>query len=113
MGDLAQTGVDKWAAWTGGKPKLDWTGFATATLDSKTPNQMHPIYDVKGYNHQKTGLSDKFNKTDTLIPFKKQVWTHNLLSANTTLGVVGILGAFAVMVSISCTPFLSGCLVTM
>jgi hypothetical protein len=65
MGDFAQIGVDKWAVWTGGKPKLDWTGFETATADFETPNQMRPIYDVKGYNHRKTGLSDKFNKTDT------------------------------------------------
>jgi hypothetical protein len=76
MGNVAQIGVDKWAAWTGGKPKLDWSGFETATLDFETPNQMRPIYDVKGYNHRKTGLSDKFKKTDTLIPFKKRVWTH-------------------------------------
>jgi hypothetical protein len=76
MGALTQTGVDKWAAWTGGKPKLDWSGFETTTVDYETPNQMRPIYDVKGYNHRKTGLTDKFNKTDTLIPFKKRVWTH-------------------------------------
>jgi hypothetical protein len=76
MGDLTQTGVNKWAAWTGGKPKKDWSGFETATADYQTPNQMRPIYDVKRYNHRKTGLSDKFNKTDTLIPFKKQAWTH-------------------------------------
>jgi hypothetical protein len=76
MGDLTQTGVDKWSAWTGGKPKLDWSGFETIIVDFETPNQMRPIYDVKGYNHRKTGLSDKFNKTDTLIPFKKRVWTH-------------------------------------
>jgi hypothetical protein len=37
---------------------------------------MHPIYDIKGCNHRKTGLSDKFNKTDMLIPFKKQMRTH-------------------------------------
>jgi hypothetical protein len=76
MGDVAQIGVDKWAAWTGGKPKLDWSGFKTATADFETPNQMRPIYDVKGYNHRKTGLTNKFKETDTLIPFKKRVWTH-------------------------------------
>jgi hypothetical protein len=76
MGDLTQTDENKWAAWTGGKPKLDWTGFEKETLDYAAPNQMRPIYDVKGYNHRKTGLLNKFNKTDMLIPFKKQVWTH-------------------------------------
>jgi hypothetical protein len=76
MGDLTQTGVDKWAEWTSERPKVNWTGFQKATLDYETPNQMCPIYDVKGYNHRKIGLSDKFNKTDMLIPFKKRVWTH-------------------------------------
>ena len=76
MGGITQTGTDSWAAWTGGKPKADWSGFAVATVDFETPNQMRPIYDVKGYNHRKGGLTDKFNKTDMLIPFKKKVWTH-------------------------------------
>ena len=64
MGGITQTGTDSWAAWTGGKPKADWSGFAVATVDFETPNQMRPIYDVKGYNHRKGGLTDKFNKTD-------------------------------------------------
>ncbi len=73
MGDLAQTKTDKWLAWTGGRPKVDWMGLENSTVDYKTPNQMRPIDDVKGYNHRKSGLSDKFNKTDLLIPFKKRV----------------------------------------
>jgi hypothetical protein len=77
MGGLAQTETDKWIAWTGGKPKVDWSGFEDSKhLDYETPNQMRPVYDVKGYNHRKTGLSVKFNKSDLLIPFKKRVWTH-------------------------------------
>jgi hypothetical protein len=60
--------------WQKAKGGLDW--FEKATLDYKTPNQMRPIYSVKGYNHRKTGPSDKFNKTDILIPFKKQLWNH-------------------------------------
>jgi hypothetical protein len=77
MGGLTQTDTDKWIAWTGGKPKVDWSGFLDVTLvDFETPNQMRPVYDVKGYNHRKTGLSTKFNKSDMLIPFKKRVWTH-------------------------------------
>jgi transposase InsO family protein len=76
MGGLTQTDVDKWLAWTGGKPTEDWKSLKELTIDYETPNQMRPIYDVKGYNHRKTGLSDKFSKTDMLIPFKKRVWTH-------------------------------------
>jgi hypothetical protein len=62
--------------WRKAKFGLDWTGFEKATLDYETPMQIRPIYDCKGYNQRKTGLSDKFNKTDKLIPFKKRVWTH-------------------------------------
>jgi hypothetical protein len=76
MGGLTQTDTDKWLAWTGGKPTADWKGLEQTTPDYETPNQMRPIYDVKGHNHRKSGLSDKFNKTDSLIPFKKRVWTH-------------------------------------
>ena len=77
MGGLTQIETDKWLAWTGGKPKVDWSGLADEHLaDYKSPNQMRPVYDVKGYNHRKSGLTFKFNKCDMLIPFKKRVWTH-------------------------------------
>jgi hypothetical protein len=76
MGGLTETDVDKWLAWTGGQPTVDWKSLKVATKDYETPNQMRPTYDVKGYNHRKSGLSDKFSKTDQLIPFKKRVWTH-------------------------------------
>jgi hypothetical protein len=76
MGAITHTDTDKWLAWTGGKPKADWTGLEDVSPDYKTPNQMRPVYDVKGYNHRKSGLSEKCNKTDMLIPFKKRVWTH-------------------------------------
>ena len=68
MGAITQTDTDKWLAWTGGKPKADWTGLEDASSDYETPNQMRPVYDVKGYNHRKSGLSDKFNKTDCSSP---------------------------------------------
>ena len=77
MGGLTQTNADKWIAWTGGKPKVDWSGFLDEDLvDFRTPNQMHPVSDVKGYNHRKSGLTVKFSKSNMLIPFKKRVWTH-------------------------------------
>ena len=57
MGGLTQTKTDKWIAWTGGNPKADWSGFVDKNLvDFETPHQMRPVYDVKGYNHCKTGF---------------------------------------------------------
>jgi hypothetical protein len=76
MGAITQTDTGKWLARTGGKPKADWTGLEDVSPDCETPNQMRPVYDVQGCNHRKSGLSEKFNKTDMLIPFKKRVWTH-------------------------------------
>ena len=40
--------------------------------DYERPNQMHPMYDIKVYNHCKYGLTAKFNKLDMLIPFKNK-----------------------------------------
>jgi hypothetical protein len=76
MGGLTQTDHDKWCAWTGGIPKLDWTGLEVEATDYDTPNQLRSIYNVKGYNHGKGGLSLKFNKTNQLVPFKKSIWNH-------------------------------------
>jgi hypothetical protein len=73
MGGLAQLDHDKFVAWTGGEADLTWMGFKVATPDFKSPNQLRSTNDDKGYNHRKTGLSTKFNKTDLLIPFKKLV----------------------------------------
>ena len=77
MGGLTQTKTNKLLAWTGRKPKVDWSGIVDEDLaDYDTPNQMRPVYNVKRYNHRKSGLTSKFNKCDMLIPFKKRVWTH-------------------------------------
>jgi hypothetical protein len=76
MGGLTQTDQDKWSAWTGGRPNLEWTGFEVEIEDYETPNQLRTRYDVKGYNHRKGGHSVKFNNTDMLIPFKKLIWNH-------------------------------------
>jgi hypothetical protein len=76
MGGLTQMDQDKWSAWTGGRLNLTWTGFVVEIEDYETPNQLRTSYDVKGYNHRKSGLSVKFNKTDMLIPFKNVIWNH-------------------------------------
>ena len=44
MGVLTQTDTDKWIAWTGGEPKVDWSGFLDVTIvDFETPNQVRPV----------------------------------------------------------------------
>jgi hypothetical protein len=51
VGGLAQTKTDKWIAWTGGKPKVDWSGFEDAKrVDHETPNQKNAQSDAPHLN---------------------------------------------------------------
>ncbi|KAI2488998.1 hypothetical protein MHU86_25602 [Fragilaria crotonensis] len=46
MGAVIALSKDSWSAWTGGKPKTDWTGLdASAQLETTSPNQLRPVYD--------------------------------------------------------------------
>ena len=70
----------RWSAWTGGKPKYDWSGLdASAPSDYAMPNQLHPIHvssAQKGYNHQCKGIDNKFAKGSDHFNFARLVWKH-------------------------------------
>ena len=79
IGGLTALSKDEWSAWTGGKPKADWSGLEDHTVDSTSPNQLRPIYvsaAQKGYNYRRTGLKDTFKPTNDLIAFQNSVWNH-------------------------------------
>ena len=80
MGDVIALSKDSWSAWTGGKPKADWTGLdPTAPGESTSPNQLRPVYvsaAQKGYNHRRTGMTTLFKPADDLISFQNSVWDH-------------------------------------
>jgi hypothetical protein len=79
IGGLTALSKDEWSAWTGGKPKVDWSGLANHTLDSTFPNQLRPKYvsaGQKGYNYRLNGLKDTFMPTNNLIAFQNSVWNH-------------------------------------
>jgi hypothetical protein len=79
IGGLTALNKDEWSAWTGGKPKADWSGLVDHTFDSTSPNQLRPVYvsaAQKGYNYRRTGLKDTFKPTDDLIAFQNSVWNH-------------------------------------
>ena len=73
-------GVAGLSAWTGGKPRHDWSSLAPeAPTDYATPNQLRPTTassSQKGYNFRRTGLKEKFAKTDDRSAFEKLVWKH-------------------------------------
>ena len=80
MGNIAAMTSSEWSAWTGSKPKYDWSGLhASAPSDYAMPNQLCPIYvssAQKGYNHWCKGIDDKFTKGSDRFNFAKLVWKH-------------------------------------
>ena len=80
MGDVILLSKDSWSAWTGGKPKADWTGLdPSAPTESTSPNQLRPVFvsaAQKGYNHRRTGMTTLFKPADDLISFQNSVWNH-------------------------------------
>ena len=68
MGGLFLSSKDEYAAWTGGKPKPDWTGLdSSAPVSMCSPNQIRPMYatsQVKGYNLRIQGLETKLTQKD-------------------------------------------------
>jgi hypothetical protein len=78
MGGVVQTSKDEWSAWTGGKPKADWSGLdPSAPTVYETPNQVRATYTKTAqdsYNFRKTGLTDKFEKKNDLMQFADAVW---------------------------------------
>ncbi|KAI2500370.1 hypothetical protein MHU86_14113 [Fragilaria crotonensis] len=80
MGEVILLSKDSWSAWTGGMPKLDWTGLDPSSLqESTSPNQLRPVHVAaaqKGYNHRRTGMSIPFKPADDLIAFQNSVWDH-------------------------------------
>ena len=69
MGGLFLSSKDEYAAWTGGKPKSDWTGLdSSAPVSMCSPNQIRPMYatsQVKGYNLRIEGLETKLTLKDS------------------------------------------------
>ena len=79
MGGLVALVKDDWSAWTGGKPKYDWTGLEHPLDDNTSPNQLRPVYASaaqKGYNHRRTGLSTQFTPSSDLAVFQTAIWNH-------------------------------------
>ena len=80
MGNISAMTTREWSAWTGSKPKYDWSGLdASAPSDYAMPNQLCPIYvslAQKGYNHWHKGIDDKFTKGSDHFNFARLVWKH-------------------------------------
>ena len=80
MGGLEQTSLTKFMAWTGGKPKLDWTGLdSTASQTKKSPKQLRATdagSQSKTYSVRTKGLETKYGRGKNLTEFVKDVQAH-------------------------------------
>ena len=79
MGGLEQSRYNEWCAWTGGKPKRDWSGLDDQALQKpKCGLQVRSLQDKK-YIYRVTGLEAKLsksNKTTDITRFFDDVIQH-------------------------------------
>ena len=70
---------DEHVAWTGGKPKHDWSGFDGSASPSNTnPNQLRPSgvsSQQKSYRARTASLEEKLKPGDAIKPFADRLWT--------------------------------------
>ena len=77
MGGIKEIDTDKFMAWTGGKPKIDWSGLETKQ-NAVRPTQFRAqgVADVKSYTHRVSGLKIKLDKDAALENFCTNFWKH-------------------------------------
>ena len=79
FGDLIQEGSGKWAAWTGGKPKDDWTELENITPKLVAPNQFRAATSgsrAKAQYYRTQPLANKFGRDKDILTFQKKVEKH-------------------------------------
>jgi hypothetical protein len=80
MGGLVQVKEDRWDAWTGGKPKYDWSGLDEPPLTAEDimqyPERTHSLYAESAAKLQaarRAPLEPKFTASGNLKEFLLQV----------------------------------------
>ena len=83
MGGVADLGDGTWSAWTGGKPKTDWSGLdPSAETENTSPHQLRPASasaSQKGYTYRCYGGKSnrqQFKPGSDLVAFQLSVWAH-------------------------------------
>ena len=73
MGGLVQTSSTDWCAWTGGKPKADWSGLDSTAVQTPSDDYQYrptsPGSSQKSTKYRETGLDTKFGRDDHLLDF--------------------------------------------
>ena len=79
FGGVEETGVDVFTAWTGGKPRADWTALDNPNPSSIDPNQYRSNSisgSAKSKHYRTSGLDTKLNRESEIHVFQKDVWNH-------------------------------------
>ena len=76
MGGLKEVDSNKQMAWTGGKPKLDWSGLDGKGPIRPTQFRGQGVQDVKSYTFRTQGIKLKLCKTVALESFCYEFWKY-------------------------------------
>ena len=76
MGGLVQVKHDAYSAWTGGKPKADWSELEETSPEYEQTTQLRPMLDDSGFSKRCKGFEDKFSKNGDLYKFQRRLIDH-------------------------------------
>ena len=79
MGGVIQYQGKDYVAWTGGKPKADWSGLEDSTASYKNPRQPRGNSvsgEQKAFSYRTQGLQEKFSQEGDLSAFIQKVEKH-------------------------------------
>jgi len=79
FGGIAKISSDSWVAWTGGKPKADWTDLEKPNPVSIAATQYRSnsvSSQAKSHKYRVEGLETKFTRTSKMQTFEKKVMKH-------------------------------------
>lgn len=106
MGDVTDNGTVNAAAWTGGKPKTDWSGLENPGIGMFSPNCIRNLKiadKVKTYNYRIAAPTQKFTVGDDtfdLVSYTKLVFDHmNDTGMDTIMHVASLIDS-TVMVNV-------------
>ena len=76
MGGLVQVKHDAYSAWTGGKPKADWSKLDETSPEYEQTTQLRPMLNDSGFSKHCKGFKDKFCKDGDLYKFQRRLLDH-------------------------------------
>ena len=79
FGGVKEIESGRWAVWTGGEPKGDWSELKELNPEVIIPTQYRATTisgQSKSRHYRVTGLTNKFSRSSNLLTFQKKVLKH-------------------------------------